>query len=65
MTGQAEFVPLFLEQVFGDDPMAEVAILALSRLHDGVDGFAGKIFLGELFMAVETVLPLELPLLRP
>jgi hypothetical protein len=45
--------------------MPEVAIFALSRLHNGMNILKGEVLLRKLLMTVETFFSLELPLLRP
>jgi len=65
VTDQAQIGPLFLQEDLRNDPVTQVAFLALSLLHQTVHGFPLEVFLREILVAIEAALLLESPLLRP
>jgi hypothetical protein len=60
----AELVPTILEKQLPDDPVAQVAGVALPVLDDLVNAVLGEILLDELVVTVQALLLLELPLRR-
>jgi hypothetical protein len=60
----AELIPIPLEKQLPDDPVTEVAVLALPVLDDLVDVVFGHVLFNELVVAVQAILLLELSPLR-
>ena len=64
VASQAELVPIFFEQQFRDNTMAEMAIFTLLLLDHGMRIFHGPVLVVELLVTVRAVLARERPL-RP
>src|SRR5262249_47115273 len=60
---QAQLVPGLLEEEPGDDPVPQVAGLAVTVLDRGMEVLAGEDVLREVLVAVQALLALELTLL--